>query len=51
MLKAHSYNEGYRDYNIALNGRLDSISTGITGVRLTQASGQWDSGRVRLYWR
>lgn len=51
VVTGHAYNEGYRDYNIRMNGRQDSISTGITGLRLTLASGQWDSGRVKLYWR
>ena len=51
VVKGQAYNEGYRDYWIGMDGRQDSISSGITGMRLTQASGQWDSGRVRLYWR
>ena len=51
VVKGQAYNEGYRDYMIGMNGRQDDCSTGITGIRLTQASGQWDSGRVRLYWR
>ena len=51
VVKAQAYNEGYRDYWIGMDGRQDDCSTGITGIRLTQASGQWDSGRVRLYWR
>tara|TARA_Y100000389_G_scaffold205105_1_gene263234 strand:+ start:9391 stop:9978 length:588 start_codon:yes stop_codon:yes gene_type:complete len=51
VVKGQTYNEGYKDYAIAMNGRQDSITTGITGIRLTQASGQWDSGRVRVFWR
>lgn len=51
VVKGQAYNEGYRDYWIGLDGRQDSISSGITGMRLTLGGGQWDSGRVRLYWR
>ena len=53
VVTGQSYNEGYRDYNIALNGRQDSISNagGITGLRIEVGSGTFDSGRVRVFWK
>ena len=53
VVTGQAYNEGYRDYNIALNGRQDSISNadGISGLRIETASGTFDSGRIRVYWR
>jgi hypothetical protein len=53
VVTGHAYNEGYRDYNIGLNGRQDSISNadGITGLRIEVGSGTFDSGRVRVFWK
>lgn len=53
VVTGQSYNEGYRDYNIALNGRQDSISNagGITGLRIEVGSGTFNSGRVRVFWK
>lgn len=53
VVTGQSYNEGYRDYNIGLNGRQDSISNagGITGLRIEVGSGTFDSGRVRVFWK
>jgi len=53
VVTGQAYNEGYRDYVIGLHGRQDSISNagGITGLRIETASGTFDSGRIRVYWR
>lgn len=53
VVTGQSYNEGYRDYNIGLNGRQDSISNagGITGLRIEVGSGTFNSGRVRVFWK
>ena len=53
VVTGQAYNEGYRDYNIGMNGRQDSISNadGITGLRIEVGSGTFDSGRVRVFWK
>ena len=53
VVTGQTYNEGYRDYNIGFNGRQDSISNagGISGLRIETASGTFDSGRIRVFWK
>ena len=51
VVTGQTYNAGYADYNIGLNGRQDDISSGITGLRIETGSGTFNSGRARVYWK